>query len=135
MDITVKNLQSKIPIPVSRIKTTAEKAVRQLKQTEAIAMLSIVFVGPQRMRTINRTYLGHDYVTDVITFNLEEAGEIIVCPEVAQKNAKRYKNSTSQELLLYVIHGILHLSGYDDHKPSDIQKIRFMEQELLKKVL
>jgi rRNA maturation RNase YbeY len=85
------------------------------------------------MRSINKKYLGHDYVTDVLTFDLGvNAGEIIICPQAALSNAKRYQTSTENEIILYVIHGILHLAGYDDHRPKDTLKMRRMESRLLK---
>ncbi|MDE2027256.1 MAG: rRNA maturation RNase YbeY [Candidatus Omnitrophica bacterium] len=93
--------------------------------------LSIVFVGPQRMRAINKKYLNHDFVTDVLTFDLGGGvAEIIVCPQAAQANARAYKNSTREEIILYVIHGLLHLAGYNDHSPSDAFKMRRMEAKL-----
>jgi len=94
--------------------------------------LSIVFVGSKRMRAINKKYLAHDFVTDVLTFDLGEGGgEIIICPRVACSNAKVHRSSTEQEIILYVIHGILHLAGFDDHAPQDILQMRRMEKELL----
>ena len=84
------------------------------------------------MRAINKKYLGHDYVTDVLTFDLGEAGgEIIICPQVACANAKAHRTSPSKEMVLYVIHGILHLAGFDDHRPRDILQMRRMEGKLL----
>ncbi|MBF0490494.1 MAG: rRNA maturation RNase YbeY [Candidatus Omnitrophica bacterium] len=139
MDITVTNLQSSIPVSVSKIKLAAQKAVGELNRRgracSARTELSIVFVGTKRMRSLNKKYLGHDYVTDVITFDLEGAAEIIICPQVAQQNAKHYKQSVSKELLLYVLHGLLHLAGYEDHRHQDIQQMRSMEQKLLEKVI
>ena len=78
MDIDVLNLQRSIPVPIVAIKNTAAKAARKLKIS--LKELSIVFVGEARMRRINREYLRHDYVTDVITF---VHGEIIICLKVA----------------------------------------------------
>ncbi len=89
-------------------------------------------VGPKHMQTINQLYLGHDYVTDVLTFDLTDTAEIVICPSMATKNAKTYGNSVNREILLYVIHGLLHLSGYDDHTPKDIQRMRLTEERLLK---
>ena len=80
------------------------------------------------MRRINREYLGHDYATDVITFDY---GEIIICPALAKRNARRFGNSVEKELVLYVVHGILHLAGYDDHAPGDAKKMRKKEVDLL----
>lgn len=87
------------------------------------------------MRCINRRYLGHDYVTDVITFDLEGAAELIICPQEARRNARAYKADLHQELVLYVVHGLLHLAGYDDHTEADIKRMRMQEAQILKKVL
>ena len=85
------------------------------------------------MRAINRKYLKHDYVTDVLTFDLGEGfSEIIICPQIACAQAQEHQTSTEREIILYVIHGILHLAGYDDHNPNDILQMRRMEKELLR---
>jgi len=83
------------------------------------------------MRALNKKYLKHDYVTDVLAFELTEESEIVVCPLVARANAKRYRTSTAREIILYVIHGILHLAGYDDHNAKDKMQMRRVENELL----
>ena len=71
------------------------------------------------MRSVNKKYLNHDHVTDVLTFDLGiRTGEIIICPQIAGINAKAHQTSTEKEIILYVIHGILHLAGFDDHKPQ-----------------
>ena len=109
---------------------------RQLigRRHQLISSLSIVFVGSQRMRAVNKKYLKHDYVTDVLTFGLGGGvGEIIICPQIACANAKEHQTSTEKEIILYVIHGILHLAGYDDHSPKDILQMRSMENKLLER--
>ena len=131
MDITVRNLQSSISIPNSKIKTTALNVGRTLGLVQSFREISIVCVGTQRMRSVNKKYLGHDYVTDVITFDLEGSGEILICPQVASRNAKIYGTSLQREILLYVVHGLLHLAGYDDHSPKDIRRMRAKEKQLL----
>ena len=127
MNIAIVNCQRIIPVPISKIRFAARKALRKL-QREYDQELSIVFVGPQRMRRMNKKYLGHDYVTDVITFDY---GEIIVCPGQAARNAKRYGNTVEGELVLYVIHGILHLAGYEDKTPDGLRRMRAKERELM----
>lgn len=84
------------------------------------------------MRRFNKKYLGHDEATDVLTFDF---GEMMICPKVAAANAKRFKTSTEYELILYVIHGLLHLAGYDDRKPGDIKRMRAKEKKLLERLL
>ena len=69
------------PHPSGKILKAAKAAFRKLEFTQW--GLSIVFVGTKRMRAINKKYLDHDYVTDVLTFDLGEgAGEIIICPQI-----------------------------------------------------
>jgi probable rRNA maturation factor len=132
MEISLKNLQKKVPIPQSKILKVVKAAFRKLELLHC--GLSIVFVGPKRMRTINKQYLNHDYVTDVLTFDFgkNQQGEIIICPHIAAAYAKAHQTSTGNEIILYVIHGILHLAGFDDHKPKDMLQMRIMENELLK---
>ena len=130
MEIILKNLQKKIPIPQTKVLKAAKAAFRKLKVGQWV--LSIVFVGTKRMRAVNKEYLKHDYVTDVLTFDLgNHIGEIIICPQVACTNAKAHHTSTQREIILYVIHGILHLAGYNDHSAKDILQMRRMEKELL----
>jgi probable rRNA maturation factor len=144
MEITLKNLQKKIPIPSHKILKAAKAAFRKLKLIgdvyqllngdvyQLISSLSIVFVGAKRMRAINKKYLKHDYVTDVLTFDLGEGvAEIIICPQIAHTNAKTHQTSTEKEIILYTIHGILHLAGFDDHSEKDIIEMRRMEKKLL----
>ena len=130
MEITLKNLQKKIPIPRKQILKAAKAAFRKLEFEGRD--LSIVFVAPARMRAINRKYLKHDYVTDVLSFDLGgKISEIIVCPQIAFANAKIYRTSVRNEMIMYVIHGILHLAGFDDHSEKDIDQMRRMEMKLL----
>ncbi len=132
MEITLKNLQKKIPIPQAKLLKAAKAAFRKLGFLHR--GLSIVFVGTKRMRAVNKKYLNHDYLTDVLTFDFgkSQQGEIIICPQVACAQAQAHQTSTENEIILYVIHGILHLAGFDDRKPRDIIQMRSMEKELLK---
>ena len=135
MNIAVKNLQNKIPFRISHINKAALKACGLLKLNKHKSEISITFVGPKRMQTINRRYLKHDYVTDVITFDLGDCAEIIICPQVAYQQAQKYEQqSITDELLLYVVHGLLHLAGYDDHTSKDILQMRRKERQLLNKI-
>ena len=84
------------------------------------AMLSITFVGRAAMSGINRRYLGHRGPTDVISFGLGRRrkgdpviGDIYICPEIARDNARREGVPAGEELLRLVVHGTLHVLGYD----------------------
>ena len=126
----ISNFQRKIPIPVPKVRTVLRSACRKLKFK--IPELSVAFVGERRMRRLIKEYLGHDYMTDVITFGY---GEIIICPAVAARNAKRYGNTLEREIILCVVHGILHLCGYDDRSAEDVKRMRRKETEILGKIL
>lgn len=91
--------------------------------------VNLIFVDEEEILRVNTEFLNHRYVTDVISFNhpapeisLPEAwafGDIFVCYGVARERAAEFKHTALQELLMYSIHGALHLSGLDDHSPKD----------------
>jgi len=113
-----------------------KKAVRLVLQDAGIrsAEISIGVVTDARMHELNRQYLQHDYPTDVLSFVLESDadsksldGEIIVSSEYAAREAARYGWTADDELLLYVIHGCLHLVGHHDTTPEGKQAMREAE--------
>ena len=93
--------------------------------------LSIAFVSPEEIRKLNRKYRGKDKPTDVLSFEKvldlkEEFSEVVVCPEVVRKNLN-HSQTLKKELAKVLIHGILHLLGYN-HEISKVQ-----EQMMFKK--
>ncbi len=117
-----------------------EKAVRGVLSAAGIrsAEISIAIVDDGRMHALNRQYLAHDYPTDVLSFVLDrdEAagtldGEIIASADYASREATRYGWTTDDELLLYIIHGCLHLVGHDDHTPEGKAAMRAAEAQHL----
>jgi probable rRNA maturation factor len=96
--------------------------------------ISIAIVTDERMHELNRQYLAHDYPTDVLSFVLDrdEAagkldGEVIVSSDYAAREAERYGWTAADELLLYVIHGCLHLAGHDDQSTESKAAMRAAE--------
>ncbi len=95
------------------------------------ADITLVLTDEASIRKLNKEYLNHDYVTDVIAFPFDEdelAGEIYVCVEQAKRQAQEYNVSLRNELLRLAVHGLLHLIGYDD-KTDDLRKKMFEKQE------
>lgn len=83
--------------------------------------VNVIIVSAREIHKINKEFLGHDYVTDVITFPYEGpqmCGDIFVCYAAAEKNAAEYNQSVLEELLTYAAHGALHLAGMDDDTPK-----------------
>ena len=100
------------------------------------AQLSVALVDDRTIHELNRRYLCHDCATDVLSFILERSpehldGQIVVSTETARNEAARYGWSPDDELLLYVIHGALHLVGFDDQQASDSDRMREKEREIL----
>jgi len=100
------------------------------------ASISVVFVTARTMRSYNNRFMHRNYATDVLAFDLSDdngplVGDVLISTDAAQKNAKCYHQSTSRELCLYMIHGILHLTGYDDHDHNDIVRMQERENVLL----
>ena len=117
-----------------------EQAVRDVLQEAGIAAgeISIAIVADSMMHELNRQYLGHDYPTDVLSFVLDFdepaaslEGEIIVSADYASREAQRFGWTTDDELLLYVIHGCLHLVGHDDQTPAGQAAMRAAETQHL----
>jgi len=95
--------------------------------------LNIVFVDKKEIRKLNSNFRGIDLETDVLSFSYDDEdevfGEIIICPEVIKTQAKEYGNTFKQELTYMLIHGILHLAGYNHESNPEEAKEMFNIQE------
>ena len=78
--------------------------------------LSIALVSQVTIKELNKEYRGKNKETDVLSFRYDDSGEIIICPVEVRKNAKRFNSTFNRELIKVLIHGILHLLGYDHEK-------------------
>ncbi len=101
--------------------------------------LNVIFLNDEKLKEINWNYLGHDYYTDVITFDLsdqenEVSGEIYLSLSRIQENAQSYGITVGDELLRVVIHGVLHLVGFMDKDEEQTERMRQEENYYLKKV-
>jgi probable rRNA maturation factor len=102
--------------------------------------ISLAFVDNATIQTLNNRYLNHDEPTDVLSFPLSEpgakrlAGELVLGAEVAQAQAKERGHDVQAELALYVIHGLLHLCGYDDETAKGAAQMRQRERHYLRQL-
>ncbi len=112
--IEINNL-TRTKINESLVKEVSEKFLKKYKLKNKI--LSIAFVGDKRMKDLNRTYRKIDKTTDVLSFEGEEEllGEIVISFSKIKKQAKANKNTIKYELIFILVHGLLHLVGYDDN--------------------
>ena len=107
--------------------------------------VNVIFVDETEILRVNEEFLDHHYITDVISFNNErppfdtgepwEFGDIFVCYQVARQNAKTFGHTALQEMMMYVTHGALHLSGMDDHSPEDRAEMDRQAEKIISAVL
>ncbi len=97
-----------------------------------IPEISIVLVGDAEIRAINKKYRKTNRVTDVLAFDY---GEIIICLPQAKRQAKQLGHSLKNELTILLIHGMLHLAGYDDETKKDYNKIVKKQEEIWRKII
>ena len=103
-----------------------------------VSNLEINFISGEDIHAMNKSYLKHDYTTDIITFNYSDSlqqldGEIFISIDDALSNSKKFRVTLSDELVRLVIHGILHLLGYDDQNLTDKKIMKRLENKLLSK--
>jgi len=128
-----------IEIDHHRLRDSALKALAAESITRA--ELSVVLLDNAAIHEWNRKALDHDFATDVITFSLadrdvdqpgnEIEGEILISVEMAEELASQVGWTTTEECILYLVHGILHLTGYDDQTEDDFKRMKSRERELL----
>lgn len=112
------------------------------KQAKKQSELNVFVVSPKEMLKINTEHLGHKYVTDVITFPYPQTGlkgevfgDIIVCFEQAKKQAPEANTSTLLEFLILMVHGALHLVGYDDNTLELRNKMNALARSIAEQAL
>lgn len=119
--IEINNLTS-IPVSKGFFKKIARKILKNEKKSDL--ELSIALVSIYKIKELNKKYRGEDKPTDVLAFfqldfknkkvkNKKNLGEVIICPQEIKKNSSRFKISFKEEIANCLIHGILHLLGYD----------------------
>ncbi len=94
--------------------------------------ISIVLVGDKKIKDLNNKYRGKNKVTDVLAFDY---GEIFICLPRAKKQARALGHSIKKELAILLIHGLLHLAGYEDETKQEYNKMMNKQQEICQKVI
>jgi len=144
MEILIKNQQKIIKINQEKTKGKIKKVLQHLKVDEKTE-ISVLFTDDNFIRSLNNRYRGIDKPTDVLSFSLQEGavkspeiesnkllGDIIISVEIAQKQADNLNHSIEKELTVLLIHGLLHLTGYDHEEDKDYKIMREKESKMLK---
>lgn len=137
--IEITDLQDHVRLDKKLILQVVRRVIKD--EGKSARSLSIVLTDNRHIRDLNRQYLGHDCFTDVISFPLEDLdwpsgngglnGEIIASAELARHQAQATNSDPQAELMLYVVHGLLHLMGYDDRTPQQAKRMHEREDMLL----
>ncbi len=134
--VSIASPQEIVEPPYAKLREVGRVVLEGEGVTEA--KISLAFVDDATIHGLNKRFLNHDEPTDVITFPLSGPGakklegELVVGVEVAKRQADERGHAVDAELCLYVIHGLLHLCGYDDKKPKDAAQMRVKERHYLK---
>lgn len=130
---------------VKSIKLTGKRMIKEqiaglfLNEGKDIKQLHYIFCSDKFLLEINVTFLHHNFFTDVITFDLSEGskiiGEVYISVDRVKENAIAYSTSYKNELLRVIVHGALHLCGYEDKKKSEITIMRRKEDYYLQLML
>lgn len=132
--VDIVNRQERLPVQSERI----EFVLKQILFDAGFksGRLEVVLVDDPTIHELNVQYLGHDYATDVLSFEMDRddeqamlEGNIIVSTDTAAERAAEFKTTPTEELFLYMVHGTLHLVGYDDHTKEDAPAMRAAEKK------
>ncbi len=134
--IAVHNRQRTIRVDVVALQSFAERALElsvetwgRKVDTTKLSHFEVILVSDRRMSELHRRFLRIDGPTDVITF---QHGEIFISVETARRQARAFRTSLKDELQLYVVHGLLHLRGFDDKSASSARVMRTTQNRVLR---
>ena len=140
----IQNRQRVRPLNARWARRAARALLDGLLQVSSYE-LAVHFISARRMAALNEHFLGHEGSTDVITFDYREdygpvgdaevAGEIFISVEDAIAQSAEFQRPWEEEIMRYLVHGVLHLRGYDDTSPPLRKRMKTEEERLLKQVL
>ena len=151
--IEISNQQSDLQIDEQLLREAVQATLKA--EEVAAARISIAIVDNQTIRQLNKRYLGHDWETDVLSFLLEcegpsgagggsdsscpgrgkrLEGEVVISAEKALQRAPEFHWTAREELVLYLVHGLLHLVGYDDLTEKQRRAMRARERAVFERL-
>ena len=141
MAVWLRTHLRRTPVRFATLRRLSKTVLEQVGHPSA--HLSITLVGTVRMQKLNRIYRQRDYATDVLAFPMENisqsplafVGDVVICVPQALSQASRFGNTSDEEILRLLIHGILHLLGYDhETTEQDARRMRRKEQAIFQRL-
>lgn len=111
--------------------------IKQIVESKGFSLgdINVIFTSDAYLLEMNNRYLGHNYYTDIITFDYCDdkivSGDLFISIDCVKSNSEHYGQTFDNELHRVIIHGVLHLIGFDDHNDEDIKQMRNAEDEAL----
>lgn len=157
MDVFITNEQDEVEVDLDRLRRVAE-IVLDSEDVDPSVEVSLMCVDEETMRSLSKQFLGIDDATDVLAFPIdgevdEETldtapggrvlspdevpqllGDVVICPSVAKRQAEEYKVPYQEELDMLVVHGLLHLLGYDHGTEDELAEMESRQETLLREV-
>ncbi len=134
--LCVRNRQRAVPVDGRALRQQALWVLQHQLEWPTYD-IGIELVSARRMAQLNQAHLNHKGPTDILTFGYDASkrhGDLCICPWVAQTQAGRFGTTTAQELARYLIHGLLHLAGYDDRHPRSRRRMKQVENRWLREL-
>ncbi len=131
------NVEGKSPLTPGQLDSIALAICENLKEQQSVT-IGLSVVSSKTIRQLNRRYAGNDYTTDVLSFQYnsndqaEILGDIAVCEDIAKVQAREHHQDLKSELSLLVIHGVLHLLGYDHQNNQQIASLDKLQGGIMK---
>ncbi len=134
--IQLQNAQRKVRLSLGELRAFCARALDLVRAEPAggesvlatLAEVHVVLVSDRRIAALHRQFMDIEGPTDVITF---QHGEIFVSTETAARQAREFGSELEEEVRLYILHGLLHLHGYDDHAPAEAARMETTQRRLL----
>ena len=141
MECNVYKSVKHVGLSEKKIKEVVFFCLKKLNKTHA--SISVHLVGKQKIKTLNNLYRNQDEITDVLSFSTEQElreveedlGDIFICIPQIKKQAKEFKVSYTEELIRMLVHGILHLAGYDHQVTAQSSKMFSLQEKIVDKLL
>jgi probable rRNA maturation factor len=137
--VLISSAQRAVRVPRKKIAELVGLVAR--REGVRVAEVDLAVVAADEIAALNRRYLGHGGATDVLSFDLSEAGrgglsiQLVICGDVTAAQAAARGLAVQRELLLYVVHGLLHQMGYEDSSIRGAAKMHARQEELLEEFL
>ncbi len=133
--ITIQNRQRRIAVDLPALRKFAARALPEVlrlrsnsdEKLSTLDELSIALISDRAIAKIHRTFMDIAGPTDVLTF---DHGEVLISAETAARYAVEYGHTTQQEIALYILHGLLHLRGFDDTTPEAHREMHAIQNEI-----